>query len=182
MTILGAFYSCCDWLAKLASHPQKFFIIGKDPISLHTALSELHTGNHSVVFNSTMGRKSTLTSEERRAQKQERDRKRRLDPVILAKRREQGRVRQRERYRQASSTSHNPLALLADTATQAQMLEEVGENDNDDGEMLGEIRSAAECTEVGTGSFEDEGTFIQLHGDGEGFNLVGIYVNFRNSC
>jgi len=129
-----------------------------------------------------MGRKSVLTREERQVKKREHDRKRRLDPEKLAKKREQDRAQRRERYRQAKQAAHGTLALLSNTATQVQLLEEIGDDDNDDGEMLGEIRSAAECTEAGTGSFEDEDTLIQLHGDGEGFNLIGIHANSRNPC
>jgi len=130
-----------------------------------------------------MGRKPTLTAEERCLKQKAHDQKKMLDPEKLAKKRERDRVRRRERYQQAKLDAHDPLALLADTATQAQLLEEIGDDDDyDDGELLGEIRSAAEHTEVRTGSFEDEGTLIQLHGDGEGFNLVGIHVNSRNPC
>ena len=130
-----------------------------------------------------MGRKPTLTLQDRRIRQRERDRKKRLDPEKLAKKRGQDRERRRrERDQQARQTAYNPLTLLSDTATQARLLEEIGDDDDDDGEVLGEIRSAAECTEVSTGSFEDESTFIQLHGDGEGFNLVGIHANSRNPC
>jgi len=120
-----------------------------------------------------------LTAEERLLRRRERNRTSGLDAEKLSRKRERDRIR-RQRYRQARLMSHDPLALLADTATQAQLLEEIGDDDNDDdGEMLGDIASVEECTRVGTGSFEDEGT---LHDNGEGFNLVDIHANSRNPC
>jgi len=130
-----------------------------------------------------MGRKST-SAEEKQAKKRERDRLRRLDPEILARRREQGRQRQQQLYLQAKLTDRDPLALLANTATQAHLLEEIGDDD-DGGQLSGEIVpsiSTPECTEVGTGSFEDEGMLIESHSNDEGRSLIDNCANSRKSC
>ena len=133
-------------------------------------------------FNRVMARSSKLTAEERAVRKRERNRVSRLDPERLAKKRERDRVRQ-QRHRQARLTSHDPLALLADTATQARLLEEIG-YDDDGGEPSGEISASVsipECTEVGTGSLEDEGMLIQLHSDEEGRSLIDNCADSRKS-
>ena len=132
-----------------------------------------------------MGRKPSLTVEERRMRQRERDEKKKSDPQKLAKKREQDRQRQRERYQQAKQAAHDPLTLLADMATQAQLLEEIGDDDDGGGlagENGGALVSIPECPELGMGTFGDDGVFIELHGDGEGFNLAGIHANSRNPC
>ena len=117
-----------------------------------------------------MARWSKLTAEERAVRKKEQNQTSRLDPERLARKRERDRLRKQEQYLQSKLTARDPLALLADTATQARLLEEIGDDDNG-GELSGEIgppTSIPECTEVGTGGFEDEGMLIQSHSNEEG--------------
>ena len=127
-----------------------------------------------------MGRKPLLTLEERCMRQKERNQRTKLDPEKLARKREQDRQRKQERYQQAKLTAHDPLALLADTATQAQLLEEVV--DHDGVELSGEISTSMripECMEVGTGSFEDEGMLVQSHSNEEGQSLITNCANSR---
>ena len=155
--------------------PAKIFTIAKDPTHKGPTCIEI---NQSITsLNSAMGRKTTLTVEEKRAQQQaqwrEHHQRRRLDPEKLAQKKERDRLRQRERYQQAKLTAHDPLALLADTATQAQLLEELEEHDG--AEFSGEISTSVpipECMEVGTGSFEDECMLIESHSNEEGQSLI----------
>jgi len=96
-----------------------------------------------------------------------------LDPERLSGKRERDRLRQQELYLQAKLTAHDPLALLTHTATQAQMLDEIANNDGE--ELPGEVGMDVpipECTEVGTGSFEDEGMLIESHSNEEGQSLI----------
>jgi len=142
-----------------------------------------------------MGRMTTLTTltvearqAQQQAQRREHHQRRRLDPEKLAQKKERDRLWQRERYRQKKLMTCDPLTLLATTATQAQSLEGIGDDDDDGcggGELAGEIcalMSVPEHTEVEMESLEDEGTLIQLHGNGKGFNLIGIHTNSRNPC
>ena len=107
-----------------------------------------------------------------------------MDPEKLAQKRERDRLRKQEQYLQSKLTAHDPLALLANTATQARLLAEIGDN-NDGGELPGEIGlsvSTPECTEVGTGGFEDEGMLVQSHSDEEGQSMIDNCANSRKPC
>ena len=135
-----------------------------------------------------MGRTTALTVEARRArqqaQRREHEQRRRSDPERLAQKRERDRLRKQELYQQAKLTARDPLALLADTATQARLLEEIGDDD-DGGQLPGEIgpsMSTPECTEVGTGGFEDEGMLVESHSDDEGQSLIDNCANSRKPC
>jgi hypothetical protein len=71
-----------------------------------------------------MGRRA-LTAEEKKARKQERNRKYFSNPDALARKRETDRARKRERRRQDQPIQHDPLALLADIATQRETLKHI---------------------------------------------------------
>jgi hypothetical protein len=71
-----------------------------------------------------MGR-AAHTKEQKRAKRRQVNQKIKSDPVKQAKKRETDRLRARERRRQASLICRNPLALLADAASRAQMLTEI---------------------------------------------------------
>lgn len=100
-----------------------------------------------------MGRR-TLTKEHKQIKKREWNRKFISDPEKLAKKRERDRVQKRERSRQARIVGRNPLGLLANAATQVQMLTEINIQDKE--ELLrSSTRFAPEPMDAGIGGIQD---------------------------
>ena len=106
-----------------------------------------------------MGR-AAHTKEQKQAKRRQVNQKIKSDPVRLAKKRENDRLRARERRRQARLICRNPLALLADAATRAQMRPEI--NIRDEKHLSRSFETfASQRTQVGGGGFGGRGQIVE---------------------
>jgi hypothetical protein len=107
------------------------------------------------------------SKEDIRRRKQEREREYRLNSDVKAKKREQDRLyQQRKREQQRLQKHQDPLAQLADSATQQRYLDE-GNEPIDESTIIAAMIEEREMVDVG-GVVEEDGEILENFDDDQG--------------
>ena len=103
--------------------------------------------------------RQALTIEERKAKKQENNRKYFSNAQALQRKRETDRIRKQERRRQDQLIRRDPLAGLADAATQREILQPL--NDEDPGPEVNDLPGSESMEEYNEGFEQENGPTLE---------------------